>query len=341
MKKTVLYLIKEKRYLSVAQFIAAIDEISRTQIGANRPNAFDTKEFDTEDKFRQTAHQMWYLSHIIPLAIGDYIPVDDEKWINFIRLLLIQQICTSPVVLSTTAECLSVCIVRHHEGLKQCFPNFNLTPKHHYLVHMPDQIRQFGPARNHWCMRTEGKNSFFKRKKLRNTINVPYSLAYDHQLWMCAQQTTSTGERSSNYLRHSIKAKRGVLIAIDDFERKEYLRLLVIVEAGNIFLAPEVQVQGVTYKKDNFILFKCYEAKEFVRIADIIVIEQNVYFIGFRCEIEHFNSHLNCYEVVVSDSFMGFKQADLTIPWPLLHAPKGLNRYRIVPLSLPDVEETI
>jgi hypothetical protein len=27
MKKTVLYLIKEKRYLSVAQFIAAIDEI--------------------------------------------------------------------------------------------------------------------------------------------------------------------------------------------------------------------------------------------------------------------------------------------------------------------------
>ena len=60
------------------------------------------------------------------------------------------------------------------------YSNFRLTPKHHYLVHKPDPIRHFGPARNHWCMRIEGKRSFFKRKKLKNIKNVPFSLAYDH-----------------------------------------------------------------------------------------------------------------------------------------------------------------
>ena len=41
---------------------------------------------------RQTAHQRWWLSHLIPLAVGSKVPEDDEKWLNLIRLLQIQQL---------------------------------------------------------------------------------------------------------------------------------------------------------------------------------------------------------------------------------------------------------
>jgi len=36
----------------------------------------------------------------------------------------------------------------------------NTMPKFHYLVHFPHQIIQYGPMRNHWCMRYEAKNVF-------------------------------------------------------------------------------------------------------------------------------------------------------------------------------------
>ena len=41
------------------------------------------------------------------------------------------------------------------------FPDVKLRPKHHYLLHYPELILQFGPLIKVWTMRFESKHRFF------------------------------------------------------------------------------------------------------------------------------------------------------------------------------------
>lgn len=54
-----------------------------------------------------------------------------------------------------------------------------LTPKFHALLHLPSQIRLFGPPRDYWCFRYESKNAPLKKIMRRNCnfLNVPCSIA--------------------------------------------------------------------------------------------------------------------------------------------------------------------
>jgi len=42
------------------------------------------------------------------------------------------------------------------------FPMVALRPKHHYLLHYPWLIMQFGPLIRVWTMRLDSKHSFFQ-----------------------------------------------------------------------------------------------------------------------------------------------------------------------------------
>ena len=39
----------------------------------------------------------------------------------------------------------------------------NVTPKQHYLIHVPSQILKFGPLTRAWAMRFEAKHQQFKK----------------------------------------------------------------------------------------------------------------------------------------------------------------------------------
>ena len=55
------------------------------------------------------------------------------------------------------------------------------------MVHYPRYIRKFGPLGALWCMRYEGKHAYFKSliRILGNFIDLPWTLAYRYQQWMC------------------------------------------------------------------------------------------------------------------------------------------------------------
>lgn len=76
---------------------------------------------------------------------------------------------------------------------KICFPKRRITPKMHHMVHYPRYIRLFGPLNAVWCMRYEGKHAYFGQilKIVGNFINVPSTLAYRHQQWMCSKLWSS------------------------------------------------------------------------------------------------------------------------------------------------------
>ena len=58
MKITVLYLINEKHYFTASQFIESVNKISASLTTSQQPNSIDIKELESEEKFKQTAHQM-------------------------------------------------------------------------------------------------------------------------------------------------------------------------------------------------------------------------------------------------------------------------------------------
>ena len=42
------------------------------------------------------ASQMWLLGRILPLIIGEHVPEDDERWMLFLRLMVIVNILFAP-----------------------------------------------------------------------------------------------------------------------------------------------------------------------------------------------------------------------------------------------------
>ena len=80
---------------------------------------------------------MWTLARFIPLVIGHLIPADDEYWINFLRLLSIMDILFAPSVTKEDCCYLESLISDHHYTLKSIYPGQRITPKLHYMVHMP------------------------------------------------------------------------------------------------------------------------------------------------------------------------------------------------------------
>lgn len=57
------------------------------------PSAVDENLLKLSDTLKQTIHQMWWLSHLLPLTIAAKVPHGDLNWLNVIRLLHIQQLC--------------------------------------------------------------------------------------------------------------------------------------------------------------------------------------------------------------------------------------------------------
>lgn len=54
-----------------------------------------------------------------------------------------------------TIQKLREIIERHLKQFRELFPDSNITPKQHYMLHLPSQIEALGPLTRHMCMRFE------------------------------------------------------------------------------------------------------------------------------------------------------------------------------------------
>lgn len=110
------------------------------------------------------AIQSWCLLRNIPLLFGDLIETDDKHWHLLLLLLHIVNIIFSPVLSEGMTIYLKHLSIDHHKLVKQLFPEINLLPKHHFMIHYPRSIRRIGPILHTWCMRYEAKHNFFKHQ---------------------------------------------------------------------------------------------------------------------------------------------------------------------------------
>ena len=118
LKLLLQYLIYHRKFFTVSFLNVAMTDIA-LRVPANcRPNMLDAERLRSNDtKLNLTANQVLWYSHLLPFAVSHKIPEGDEKWANFIRLLQIQQLCTSPVATAATVYSLQLLIARYYSKL--------------------------------------------------------------------------------------------------------------------------------------------------------------------------------------------------------------------------------
>ena len=139
-------------------------------------------------KLQQTAQSIKNLMTLLPFMVGEYIPEDDQHWHTYIQLIQITLLTMSSVSSSRLILTLTQLIASHHVSFRRLYPQQNCPPKMHYLSHFPTQIQEFGPGRNHSCMRFESKHGEIKAKKYKNFKCISKSVAFQHQQKMCLPQ---------------------------------------------------------------------------------------------------------------------------------------------------------
>ncbi len=80
---------------------------------------------------------MWLLGRLLPIMVGDKVPVGDDQWLNYLDLLTIVDLLLAPELSEDDIALLSA---DHHHEFVKLYPDASVTPKMHYLTHMPRLI---------------------------------------------------------------------------------------------------------------------------------------------------------------------------------------------------------
>lgn len=88
-------------------------------------------------------------------------------------------------------------LVKEHLQLFKDVFSRNITPKQHYLVHLPSQIVKSGLLVRVWAMRFEAKHQQFKQilKVTKTFKNLPKTLSGRHQSGVCTDAIPLTEEK--------------------------------------------------------------------------------------------------------------------------------------------------
>ena len=80
---------------------------------------------------------MWLLGRILPLVIGEHVPEDDEHWLLYLHLMNIVDLLFAPKTTEDHAVYLISLIDDHHHEFRELYPDANIIPKMHFMIHMP------------------------------------------------------------------------------------------------------------------------------------------------------------------------------------------------------------
>ncbi|XP_026046980.1 uncharacterized protein LOC113035558 [Astatotilapia calliptera] len=128
----------------------------------NRPHLIPAN-FSTRKSVGGNAHENWCLLRLLPLIIGLKVPQQEPVWQMLMTLKDIVDLVMSRVHTEESICYLDSIISEHRSRFLDVSPQHKLIPKHHFLEHYPQLIREFGPLAALWTMRFEAKHSFFKK----------------------------------------------------------------------------------------------------------------------------------------------------------------------------------
>ena len=305
---------------------------------SNKPAQIESSQYLKEMKIKQTASCMLTLCAVLPYILAQKIPEDDAKFKCFLLLLDITYICTSPCVTMESVADLRHLVTQHHSSFMREYPKSRITPKQHYLLHMPDQMAQFGPLRNHWAMRFEAKHAYFKSFHWKNFKNIPKSLVSKHQKWLCGQMLSPAGGPAENYLYEGDYVGPGEEIFANHLNamKKDVLQEK-FPEATVLYHAQELTIHGCTYKQGCLVIMD-YDDDAFPifgLVDGIYVCGNEKCLLVQKVEITGYIEAARAYEIEIRDQFSCTQYAKLCVKLPLpVHFYNGracvINKFSIL-----------
>ena len=188
------------------------------------------------------------------------------------------------------------------------------------MVHYPQQIQQFGPLINAWCMRLESKLKLCKRvAKFGNFKNICLSVVNSHQRWMCMQLQTSTSIKS-----RTETGGKSILrsFAEEEVKFQDLLRKYRTFDATSIVHHPAwAKVHGIVYKVTGVIVVDIRDGFPiFGKIKDVAVFNESyVMLLVSLFRTKSFDTHYHAYVLANTNDDCLIHANSLCYPF-VLHA---------------------
>ncbi|KAE8738904.1 hypothetical protein FOCC_FOCC015605, partial [Frankliniella occidentalis] len=222
----------------------------------------------TYEVLKGGAMQIFNTIRLFPLIVKDHIiDKNDKVWKAFLLLTEMIEIIMAPAIRKSFLGYLHDIILEYLDIRRECFPDVNLLPKHHYATHYPYIIHLYGPLKKIWTLRYESKHQFFKKciRSSKNFINPLKSLTTRHELYQC-------------YLRSGARDRCTISASsCSEFNPSMYSNdIQVALSEGGLPLQIEecasVKVKGTLYQKGNIVVLSQTAYQSDIQMARIVLL---------------------------------------------------------------------
>lgn len=264
----------------------------------DRPSSISLSTLMSSDgKLKQSSGQILVLLRILPFVLEG---LEDNAYVHLINELIeIVQIVFAPVLTVATVSRLKSLIENHLKHWKELFPEHNITPKQHYLIHLPSQIRSLGPMVRHMCMRFESKHCFFKHWASKvNFKNICKSLINQNQIYESCQNVDPS--------THPIFSNEKEMGPVSEVKDLQYLQgklrdFLGYDEVNHAVSVKWLVINGSKYiTQKSMILVKVVNSNmpEFGLIKNIYLVDSMLYCLEYQpFQTIHFDRNVMAYQV--------------------------------------------
>ena len=322
---------------------------------ATKPSPLKETVFRGEERYKlkYNAAQARLFLRLLPFMLCDLVEDDDEHYLLLKQLIEIVNIVFSPIISLETTNLLKLLIAEHLSKFKQLFPHVNITPKQHYLVHLPMMIKQLGPLVRHSCFVFESAHNYFKElARIQNFKNLPKSLAERCQLQECSS-FCDTNEGGTSHPLFSSEKDFGVITMADESAKRNFRHnldncgLLPGVHLLNVYKCSWVTIHGTKFCKKGVIVCGIDESRMlpiFASITQIWIVSDFIYFECSQFETLCFSDTYQAYHVRQLGHQSGPDKHicpyESLVDFNVLHVHKGCSGEMYVPTKY-DIDDLI
>ena len=200
-------------------------------------------------------------------------------------------------------------IEKHLKKFRELFPENNITPKQHYMLHFPSQIEALGPLTRHMCMRFESKHRFFKKWSSKLNYKNVCKFLVNHNLVV-----ESVPSHTNEIFSHEKELGPVSEVSNLEYVNSKIRDFLNIDHFQHIISAKWITLNGNKYISNKTLIIT--DSKDglpiFALINNIFVVNSSL----FCCEYQiydplDFNRDLLSYEIAVPNAALATEFIDL------------------------------
>lgn len=248
------------------------------------------KEMLEKNKIKASASEMLNLYTHFSLIIGDLFDSSDTpEWSLYLKLREIMSIVFEKSVHIKKCEFLKILISEHHQIYISCFGN--LKPKHHFMVHYPNILKQIGPLANISSMRFEAFHKTFKdtAKTTNCRKNLLHTLVVKNQFQV--SEFLNTFESFFEKIIYSPLIEKDPMTLYNKYN--------YYYPVKRLFILKWVEYESIRYTADMVIQcdISADELSIFCLIKEIYLVDEKICFCCEKLYNLGFDSHFHGYVV--------------------------------------------